>query len=414
MQPTPIPDGDTGTTNSSSHNNDGSKRPTTTTLYGAAYSYALYAAFAVALFYASGFWFLPLWIVNEAGWVPDSDSPLWSLAFPLQSALAQKSLASAAASAHAGDLTSLPFFDEAAPWFLIAVLVEALIDVTILSGRYYAMNDAIGSLSLGLLSRVGGAAFAFSMAPSYTWIWQHVSFGGAGVETVWSFWLGFIAVDFGYWVFHLASHKMGFLWASHQVHHSSEYYNLTTALRQPLIDGLFGWAVYLPCALLVPLPVVTAHKTFNLLWQFFLHTQVIGRLGWAEYVLNTPSHHRVHHGRNPRAIDRNFASIFIVWDRLAGTFEDEDAPSTSGDGAAAAADGGKLWYGVIPPLRSFSPVVATFVEWLNVLKKMRAARGIHYKVALFFLGPGWRYSPKEGKLKFSAAPAIGHAVVSAS
>ena len=362
---------------------------------------ALYATFGSCLIYASGLAFVPVWIAIEARGVPEPDSVLWRLVFPLQSLTSPTALHDVVAS---GDPTRLPWFDEAAPWFLLAVVVEVVIDVALLGGRLYALNDAVGSLALGLLSRVGGAAFTVSMAPAYTAIFERWSFGGAKIETVWTWWVGFLAVDGAYWVFHLASHKLGWLWASHSVHHSSEYYNLTTALRQPLIDGIAAFVPYLAAAFVVPLPVVMAHKSFNLLWQFYLHTQVIGRLpAPIEYIFNTPSHHRVHHGRNPRAIDRNFASIFILWDRACGTFEDEDGP-----GAAAA---GPLVFGVVPPLRSFSPVVATASEWLTIARKMRAARGVANKAALLVLGPAWRYSAKAGGVRATAVPPIGHRLV---
>jgi len=157
--------------------------------------------------------------------------------------------------------------------------------------------------------------------------------------------------------------------------------------------------VYLPAALLVPPPLAYVHKAFNLLWQFWLHTRVIDRLpGGLELVLNTPSHHRVHHGRNPWAIDRNFGAVLIVWDRLFGTFFDESwAP-----GAEA------LVYGVVPPIRGFSPIWSSLVEWQSLAERVIAAPGLFDKMSILWHGPGWRYSAKAGRCRSFDVPPVGH------
>ena len=165
---------------------------------------ALYSAFGLALLYASGLAFVPLSIAIEAGGLPPPGSPAWTLVFPLQSLTSPGALRDVVA---AGDATRLPWFAEAAPWFLIAVVLEVAIDAALMGGRLYALNDAVGSLALGLLSRVGGAAFAVPMAPTYSAVWDRWAVGGATSRTVWSWWAAFIMVDLGYWVFHWASQR---------------------------------------------------------------------------------------------------------------------------------------------------------------------------------------------------------------
>ena len=367
----------------------------------AARNAALVAALVVVVAYASGIWFVPLWLANLAGHLPAADSVVWRLAFPLTSLLNPGALTAVLAGAVPGtvvDITGLPFFSEAAPFFLVGVGLEVVVSVYVCHLRTYRMNDALGSLACGLLNQVGGAAFAISMAPAYTAIWEAVGWSGASVTSPVSWWVGFLWIDFGYYAFHRASHELAWMWASHGVHHSSEEYNLTTALRQNLMDGVFGFAVYLPAALFVPLPLAAAHKSFNLLWQYYIHTRTVGRLGPLEWVLNTPSHHRVHHARNPAGIDRNFAGVFIIWDRLLGTFVDEGTLTEP------------LVFGVVPPIRGFSPLWANVVEWQGLLDRALAAPGLLPKLSLLCRRPGTRYSPKAAAFTYAPVPPVGHRV----
>jgi sterol desaturase/sphingolipid hydroxylase (fatty acid hydroxylase superfamily) len=160
----------------------------------------------------------------------------------------------------------------------------------------------------------------------------------------------FVAQDFLYYFFHRAHHRVRWMWCSHVVHHSSERLNLSTAFRQSLTYPLSGmWLFWLPLAWLGFGPDwVILIVGLNLAFQFFVHTEVVGKLGVLELVFNTPSHHRVHHGKNPQYIDRNYAGVLIIWDKLFGTFvEEQEAPQ----------------YGIVRQVKSHNPITLTFHEW---------------------------------------------------
>jgi hypothetical protein len=181
-------------------------------------------------------------------------------------------------------------------------------------------------------------------------------------------------------VFHRASHRVNLFWASHVVHHQSEEYNLSVALRQSWIELLVQGVFYLPLAVagFAPLAFVTV-STANTLYQFWIHTRLVGRLpAWIEWFLNTPSHHRVHHGVNPKYIDKNYAGIFIVWDRLLRTFQEEQEEPV---------------YGTVKPLGSFSPLWANTHYWLEMAAMSRSAPRFLDKLRTWVAPPEWR--PRE-------------------
>ncbi len=158
--------------------------------------------------------------------------------------------------------------------------------------------------------------------------------------------------------------EVNLFWSTHQTHHSSEYYNLSTALRQGVLQAYFSWIFYLPLALLIPPQICLIHSQMNLLYQFWIHTNVISNLGPFEYILNTPSHHRVHHGRNPYCIDKNYGGVLIIWDRLFGTF-------------AAERENEEVAYGLVHPINTFDPLEIQVNS--NVLFNNKT------KIFLFFL-----------------------------
>jgi sterol desaturase/sphingolipid hydroxylase (fatty acid hydroxylase superfamily) len=176
---------------------------------------------------------------------------------------------------------------------------------------------------------------------------------------VWLWALALVADDFVFYWAHRLSHEIRFLWATHEAHHSSEQYTLTTALRQPWTEPL-GAVFWVPLPLLgFPPEVVLGARTFSLIYQYWIHTELISKMGVLEWVLNTPSHHRVHHGSNPRYIDKNHGGVFIVWDRLFGTFE----PETE-----------KAVYGLTKPLAKRGVLHASFNEWIAIFRDLRRAR----------------------------------------
>ncbi|WP_108947292.1 sterol desaturase family protein [Shewanella halifaxensis] len=193
-----------------------------------------------------------------------------------------------------------------------------------------------------------------------------------------------IAQDFCYYWFHRASHRVRWMWAAHVAHHSSENMNFSTAFRQSLMYPLAGmWLFWLPLVIIGFDPNwVVFVVLLNLGLQFFVHTQSIKSLGIFEWVLNTPSHHRVHHGRNPQYIDKNYAGILIIWDRLFGTFVKERET---------------VEYGITKPINSFNPLVVTFTEWRDMGAEFLAPnRSWRQRFSALFAPPQTTQAVKKG------------------
>jgi alkylglycerol monooxygenase len=263
----------------------------------------------------------------------------------------------------------------AIPVFFVLIGVE-LLAARLLERDCYRLNDSINDLSCGIVQQLvevfgKGAVFA-----GYAWLYEsHRLFTIASDSAV--AWLAcFLGVDFLYYWFHRTSHEVNAVWATHVVHHQSEEYNLTVALRQGSFQSAMSWVFYLPLAWLgfSPLLFLTL-SSFNTLYQFWIHTRLIGRLGPLEAVLNTPSNHRVHHGRNPKYIDRNHGGTLIVWDRLFGTYQAEQEEPV---------------YGITKPLASWNPVWANLHVWVEILDVARRARRLSDRLRVFVARPGWR------------------------
>lgn len=263
----------------------------------------------------------------------------------------------------------------AIPAFLVLIGVE--IAVARLTGQaVHRPVDAMTDLSCGIGSQVVGLALKAATVGLYTWVWARFGLLDLGPDSPWAWLLGFLAVDLAYYVWHRASHEVAFLWAAHVVHHQSEDYNLAVALRQAWFTGLTSIPFYLPLAVLGLHPAVwLTHMSISLLYQFWIHTRLIRSLGPLEAVLNTPSHHRVHHGINPRYLDRNHGGILIVWDRLFGTFTVETEP---------------VVYGTVRPTRSFNPVWANFDVWAHLFEEARRTSSWADALRVFLGPPGWR------------------------
>ena len=263
------------------------------------------------------------------------------------------------------------------PIFFVLIAAEWLYGLKI--GRpTYRINDAVSSLSQGLLSQaiavctklfqIGlySLVFAkFAMFPKLAW-WH--SIGG---------WLTAIVLfDFcDYWL-HRAGHEIAVLWAAHVVHHQSEDFNLSTALRQESFVPLFGWLFYVPMALLGVSPEQFALAgLIVLLYQFWIHTEHIGKLGWFDRIFSSPSNHRVHHAINPQYINKNYGGMFVIWDRLFGTFAEEDEACI---------------YGTKTPLRSWDPVWAVTSGYAALARDALRARRWRDKLRIWFMPTGWR------------------------
>ena len=276
-------------------------------------------------------------------------------------------------------------------------LFFALIGLELLVARFrrrtvYRLGDSVSDLSCGILSQFAGIFIALGTVLAFAWVGAHARIqlflpvpewlfrnplagGSVDLAALGSWVLVFLLDDFAYYWMHRTSHVVNLLWAGHVVHHSSEEFNLTVALRQSSLHGMMSWVFYMPIALLgVPVTMWLICHALNLVYQFWVHTREIGRLGPLELVLNTPSHHRVHHGVNPEYQDRNFAGMLIIWDRMFGTFEPEVAPPV---------------YGLTKPLRSWNPLWANVHVFGEIAAKLRAARtwGERWRAVLGH--PGW-------------------------
>ncbi len=191
-----------------------------------------------------------------------------------------------------------------------------------------------------------------------------------------------------YWN-HRLNHESRWLWAMHVVHHSSQHYNLSTALRQPVAEGLTMSVPYGLLALLGVRPAVIENaRALNLIYQFWIHTEAVRSIGWLENVLNTPSHHRVHHGSNSRYLDRNHGSILIVWDRVFGTFERESEP---------------VVYGLTTNIESHDPVTIATHEWRDIARDVAGSASWGERWSFLLRGPGWTYQRRRRMLGAEAA-----------
>ncbi len=267
--------------------------------------------------------------------------------------------------------------DYAVPGFILLILIE-MVWAWKMRPHSYEPRDTLVSLMFGLGSTVAGLLTGGAFVALYLWLWQYRLF-----DIPWSWWawpLCFVLDDLAYYWIHRAGHRIRWFWASHVNHHSSQHYNLSTALRQTWTGFLtLGFAFRIPLVLLGFHPAMIAICVgFNLIYQFWIHTEAIGKLPrWFEAVFNTPSHHRVHHATNPRYLDRNYAGVLIVWDKLFGSFEPES-------------DEEQIRYGIIKQLGSFNLLWAVFHEWIGIAQDMWRAPWRH-KLSYLLREPGWTH-----------------------
>ncbi|XP_067221510.1 alkylglycerol monooxygenase isoform X2 [Chanodichthys erythropterus] len=262
----------------------------------------------------------------------------------------------------------------ATPYFIGLILLEFVLGWLKTDGPCIKINDFITSLSAGMMSRLPQLMVRSLELSAYIYVWNNFRLLELPWDSAWTWWLAFFGVDMGYYWFHRFAHELNFLWAAHQVHHSSEHYNLSTALRQSVTQQFSSWLFYLPLALMVPPSVFAVHVQFNLLYQFWIHTELVKDLGPLEWILNTPSHHRVHHGRNPYCIDKNYAGILIIWDKMFGTFTPESD---------------KVVYGLTHPINTFEIWSVEFLYYPYLWQRFWEAEGISNKLSVILKGPGW-------------------------
>jgi alkylglycerol monooxygenase len=264
----------------------------------------------------------------------------------------------------------------AAPLFLLAIAIEVLVD-RLRGTRYYNLADAVTSVGCGTAFIGARIAFGFVGLLAYDWAFWRL----APVRlpaTHWGTWLfAFVLYDFCYYWWHRLSHNVSILWGAHIVHHQSEEFNLTTALRQPAAGFLTAWIFYLPLALCgVPMGVYLGVGVAQLLYQFWPHTKFIGKLGPLDRWIQTPSNHRVHHAHNAAYLNKNYVGVLLIWDHLFGTFEQEsdDCPCV---------------YGVTGESPPSNPLWANLHYYWSLASISWRTRSWPDKIRVWFASPGW-------------------------
>jgi len=264
----------------------------------------------------------------------------------------------------------------AIPLFAILIFVELFLTVRLKSENYTKL-DAFSSISMGLGSMLVGIVTKVVVFAVYSFVYQYRLFSFEMSLPI--IVLLFFLDDFCYYWFHRLSHSIRFLWASHSIHHSSEKYNLSTALRQTWtgdLTGTFLFWIILPFIGFSPEWVMTM-KALSLIYQFWIHTEMITKLPtWFEFIFNTPSHHRVHHAVQTQYLDRNHAGVLIIWDKLFGTFVLEDE---------------KPVYGLVTNIKTHNPIKIAFVEWKLIFKDFKLKIPFTTKLKYFFMPPGWSH-----------------------
>ena len=264
----------------------------------------------------------------------------------------------------------------AVPGFVLFVLLEIIFVRLTGRGRYEA-RDSAASLTMGFVSELapllGGGAVVLAVF-MFAYEYRLTTIPNAW----WAVVLCFVLDDLRYYWWHRISHERRWFWASHVIHHSSQHYNLTTALRQTWTGQIIGAVLFK-----TPLVFLGFHPAMvffvgalNLIYQFWIHTELIKRMGPFEWIFNTPSHHRVHHATNPRYLDANYAGTLIIWDRMFGTFIPED-------------DAERPRYGIVKNLGTFNPLMIAFHEWIGIAKDVMGAKSFKEVMGYLFGPPGW-------------------------
>ncbi|MCJ7453375.1 MAG: sterol desaturase family protein [Steroidobacteraceae bacterium] len=263
----------------------------------------------------------------------------------------------------------------ATPVFFALIAIEYLVGRA--RGRSnYRLNDAVNSLSLGVMSQFIGLFTRALTIGIYAAVYSSVAVQELPADRWWVWVLGIVFYDFCYYWFHRIGHESALFWASHVVHHQSQEYNLTTALRQTSSSALFGWIFYLPMAIAgIPPEVFAVTAIVNLLYQYWIHTEQVGKLGWFDRWFSSPSNHRVHHAVNDRYIDRNYGGILMIWDRMFGSFVEETE---------------RCVYGTRAPLDSWDPVWANLEVYADLARKSWHAARWRDRLLVWLMPPGWQ------------------------
>ncbi|WP_421864302.1 sterol desaturase family protein [Parvibaculum sp.] len=260
-------------------------------------------------------------------------------------------------------------------WILLGLIGVDVGLTWVLRKKYYEAADSACSVAMGLAYAATIAISAGTVLAALYWLRQYAFFDIDWADSALLILAAFVIIDFLFYWYHRAIHEIRFGWAAHVNHHSSQYFNVGTALRSSFVEAWLEPLLFIPVILIGIDPVMAiALLSINHLYQYWLHTRHIGKLGPVEWILNTPSHHRVHHGSNLQYCDKNYAGTFIVWDRLFGTFEEEQEEPV---------------YGIRYQLETRNPVKATFHEWAGIAKDLKKARSLREAMGYLFAAPGW-------------------------
>jgi sterol desaturase/sphingolipid hydroxylase (fatty acid hydroxylase superfamily) len=265
----------------------------------------------------------------------------------------------------------------AIPAFVLLLLTEVVV-TAVHQKDYYERKDTLSSLSMGVGNVIIGLLGKVIVYGAYSLVYDY-RFFTVDMTQWWAWAALFFADDFSYYWFHRISHSSRYFWASHVVHHSSQKYNLGTALRQTwtgTLSGAFVFWIWMPLLGFHPAAVLTM-QAISLLYQFWIHTEYINRFpAFIEAVFNTPSHHRVHHGSDLKYLDKNHAGVMIIWDRLFGTFQKEEERPT---------------YGLTKNINSYNPVQIAFHEWVDMGRDVARSGSFRQVIRYLFGPPGWSH-----------------------
>ena len=240
--------------------------------------------------------------------------------------------------------------------------------------KLYRLGDAMADMGCGVLQQVTGMLYLSVLVGGYAWLYEHARLVTLPVWLGWV--LAFVGVDFVYYWWHRLSHEVNFMWAAHVVHHQSEDYNLAVALRQSITTSVTYFPFQAVLALAgVPLIPMAVAASLSTLYQFWIHTELVGKLGPLEKLINTPALHRVHHAINPKYLDRNHGATLIVWDRLFGTWQPEEEPCV---------------YGTTRPLGSFNPLWAQVDQYVELFRRSRQAPSLGEALKVWVKSPAWK------------------------
>ena len=264
----------------------------------------------------------------------------------------------------------------AIPVFIACVLLEAWLAWR-RGLKVYRLHDALTSIHIGAISETVRALLKLLSVAVYAVVVERVGAFSWDLRSPAVWVVAFFLYDLFYYWAHRSAHEVNLLWAAHVIHHSSEDFNLSTALRQSSTNQVFYWLFYLPMAVIgIPVTVFVTIALLSTVYQFWSHTQLVGKLGWADRVFVTPSNHRCHHGRNAYCLDRNYGGTLIIWDRLFGTYvaERDDEP---------------VVYGTLVPLNSWNPLWGNLKNYVGIWQQLRATAGWRNRLMQLFAPPGW-------------------------